>query len=183
MIDGQPPPRRRTLRGARRFARYLRGRRARGNGTLEPGEDAFLRRAGELALEAERAGNVPIGSVIVLDGRVVAEGRNAVYRPLRHPGKHAETEALRAVPDELWSRAREMTCYSTLEPCIMCFACLYFHGVQRIVFGASAPAGGAGPLIPDLPWYMRGIQWIGPLGDDTSRELRDRVRQSLQRNA
>jgi tRNA(adenine34) deaminase len=171
----------RTFRGARRFARYLRGRRPHGGGALEPGEESYLRRAGELALEAERAGNVPIGAVIVLDGRVVGEGRNSVYRPLRHPGRHAETEALRAVPDDLWPRAREMTCYSTLEPCIMCLASLYFHGVQRVVFGASAPAGGAGPLIPELPWYMRGIQWIGPLGDASSRELRRRVRRSLQR--
>ena len=182
MID-QPSSRPRSLRGARRFARYLRGRRSRGSGELGPGEEAFLRRAGELALEAERAGNVPIGAVIVLDGRVVAEGRNSVYRPFRHPGKHAEIEALHVVPDDLWPRAREMTCYSTLEPCLMCLASLYFHGVQRVVFGASAPAGGAGPLIPDLPWYMGGIQWIGPLGDATSRNLRARVRQSLRRNA
>ena len=183
-MSGSPPPYRpRTLRGARRIARYLRGRRPRGSGTLGPGEDGFLRRAGELALEAERDGNVPIGAVIVLDGLVVAEGRNAVYLPLRHPGRHAETEALRAVPDELWPRAREMTCYSSLEPCLMCLASLYFHGVQRVVYGASAPAGGAGPLIPDLPWYMRGIQWVGPLGDELSRELQGRVRESLRRNA
>lgn len=181
MIEN-PPPRRRTLRGARRIARYLRGRRPRGGGALAPGEEAFLRRAGELALEAGRDGNVPIGAVIALDGRVVAEGRNSVYRPLRHPGKHAETEALRAVPDDLWPRAREMTCYSTLEPCLMCLASLYFHGVRRVVYGASAPAGGAGPMIPDLPWYMREIEWIGPLGDEQSRELRARVRRSLRRN-
>lgn len=181
-MSDKPPSRPRTLRGARRFARYLRGRWSR-RGKLEPGEDAFLRRAGELALEAERAGNVPIGAVIVLDDRIIAEGRNSVYQPLRNPGRHAETEALRAVPDDLWPRAGEMTCYSTLEPCIMCLASLYFHGVQRVVFGASAPVGGAGPLIPDLPWYMRGIQWIGPHGDATSRDLRARVRQSLRRNA
>lgn len=176
------PYRPRRLRGARRIARYLRGRRPRGDAVLGPGEDGFLRRACELALEAERDGNVPIGAVIVLDDRIVAEGRNAVYLPLRHPGRHAETEALRAVPDDLWPRAREMTCYSSLEPCLMCLASLYFHGVPRIVYGASAAAGGAGPVIPDLPWYMRGIQWVGPLGDELSRELQGRVRASLRRN-
>lgn len=183
MNEGSASSRPRALRGARRVARYLRGRRQRGGGTVGPGERAFLERACELALEAERNGNVPIGAVIVLDGRIVAEGRNAVYRPLRHPGRHAEIEALRAVPDDLWPRGREMTCYSSLEPCLMCLASLYFHGVPRVVYGASAPAGGAGPLIPDLPWYMRGVEWIGPLGDELSRELQGRVRESLRRNA
>lgn len=172
----------RAVRGARRIARYLLRRRYSGTRTVDSTDYDFLRRAAELAFEAERSGNVPIGAVIVLDGRVIAEGRNMVYRPLRHPGRHAETEALRAVPDEMWPRAREMTCYSTLEPCLMCLSTLYFHGVQRIVYGASAPAGGAGVLIDDLPWYMGGIQWVGPLRDETSCELRRRVRRSLLRN-
>lgn len=174
---------RRALRGARRIARYLLRRKPVGAGAVDPAEHEFLRRAAQLALEAEVSGNVPIGAVIVLDGRVIAEGRNCVYQPLRHPGRHAETEALRQVPDTLWSRAGEMTCYSTLEPCMMCLSTLYFHGVRRIVFGASAPAGGAGALIDDLPWYMREMQWVGPLGDQQSRELRRRVRRSLLRNA
>lgn len=183
MTESRPRKSPRALRGARRFARYLMGRRPVGAGAVDPAEHAFLRRAAELAHEAERAGNVPIGAVIVLDGRVIAEGRNCVYQPLRHPGRHAETEALRDVPDMLWPRAREMTCYSTLEPCMMCLSTLYFHGVRRVVFGASAPAGGAGALIDDLPLYMREIQWVGPLRDEESRELRRRVRRSLLRNA
>jgi len=173
----------RALRGARRIARYLLRRRYSGSGTVEPADYDFLRRATELAFEAEESGNVPIGAVIVLDGRVIAEGRNSVYRPLRHPGRHAETEALRAVPVEMWCLAREMTCYSSLEPCLMCLSTHYFHGVQRIVFGASALAGGAGVLIGDLPWYMHGVQWVSPLRDEASRELRRRVRRSLLRNA
>ena len=169
------------MRVARRVASRLRARGSRA--TLDPGEYRFLEQAAQLAFDAELAGNVPIGAVIVLDGEVIAEGSNRVYRPLRHPGRHAEIEALRAVPDEAWVRAGGMTCYSSLEPCIMCLATLYYHGIQRIVFGASAPAGGAGALIQDLPWYMRGIEWIGPLRDEASRELRRRVRRSLLRNA
>lgn len=170
----------RAWRIARRLGREILWRRS--SGAIEPADYDLLRRATELAFEAERAGNVPIGAVIALEGRVVAEGRNTIYRPLRHPGRHAETEALRAVPDELWPRAREMTCYTSLEPCLMCLSSLYYHGVQRIVFGASAPAGGGGYLIDDPPWYMRGIQWLGPVRDDDSRELRRRVRRSLLRS-
>lgn len=150
---------------------------------MDESDRAFMRAAVELALEAERAGNVPIGAVIALDGAVVATGRNAVYRPVRHPGRHAETEALRAVPDTLWLRASGMTCYSTLEPCVMCLASLYFHGIQRVVFGAHAPAGGAGVLIDDLPWYMSGVCWIGPLGDPATADLARRVRRGFLQRA
>jgi tRNA(adenine34) deaminase len=180
VTERRPRRRRRAWRLARLLGRGISGSRPRG--TLEPGDYELLNRANQLAYEAERAGNVPIGAVIALEGRVIAEGRNAVYRPFRHPGRHAETEALRAVPDDLWPRAREMTCYASLEPCLMCLSSLYFHGVQRIVFGASAPAGGGGYLIDDPPWYMRGIQWLGPVRDGDSRELRRRVRRSLLRN-
>lgn len=183
MNETRGPRSPRGLRGARRSVRYLIRRRPVGAGTVDPSEYEFLRRAAELAFEAERSGNVPIGAVIVLGGRVIAEGQNSVYRPLRHPGRHAETEALRAVPDEMWVHAREMTCYSTLEPCLMCLSTLYFHGVQRIVFVATAPMGGAGIMIEDWPWYMHTIQWIGPLRDEESRDLRRRVRRSLLRNA
>ena len=85
------------------------------------------------------------------------------------------------MPEDLWPRAREMTCYASLEPCLMCLSSLYYHGIQRIVFGASAPAGGGGWLIADPPWYMRRIQWLGPVRDPDSRELRRRVRRSVLR--
>lgn len=180
MTERHPRRRPRAWRLARRVGRGIFGSRV--PGALEPADYELLKRATQLAYEAEVAGNVPIGAVIALEGQVIAEGRNTVYRPLRHPGRHAETEALRAVPDDLWPRAREMTCYTSLEPCLMCLSSLYFHGVQRIVFGASAPAGGGGYLIEDPPWYMRGVQWLGPIRDDDSRELRRRVRRSLLRN-
>lgn len=80
----------------------------------------YLRRAVGLALEAEKQGNLPIGAVVTLDDRVIAEAGNALLIPQYHPGRHAEIEALQRVPENLWPRAREMTCYTTLEPCMMC---------------------------------------------------------------
>jgi len=94
----------------------------------------FLRRAIRLAFEAEAAGNLPVGAVVTLGGRVVAEAGNAVLAPAYHPGRHAETEALRLVPEDLWPRGREMTIYTTLEPCVMCAGALLLHGVGRVVF-------------------------------------------------
>ena len=93
-----------------------------------------LHRAVRLALEAERLGNLPIGALITLDDEVIAEAGNSVLVPHYHPGRHAEMEALRRVPEELWPRSREMTCYTTLEPCVMCMGAL-LHGVGRVVFG------------------------------------------------
>lgn len=127
----------------------------------------FLHRAVELALQAEQQGNLPIGALITLDGEVIAEAGNAMLAPHYHPGRHAETEALQRVAIALWARSRDMTCYTTLEPCMMCMGTLLLHGVGRIVFGAQDSAGGAGKALACLPPYYaegKGVpQWHGPL--------------------
>ena len=139
-----------------------------------------LRRAVELALAAERAGNLPIGAVITLENEVIAEAGNAVLQPVYHPGRHAEIEALRRVPAQLWPRARELTCYTTLEPCLMCGGALLLHGVGRVVFGASDPEGGAHVLLENLPPYYADPAlvpaWTGPLLPDVCAPLYERLR-------
>jgi tRNA(adenine34) deaminase len=131
------------------------------------GDIAHLRRAVRLALEAEAHGNLPIGAVITLGDRVIAEAGNAVLIPGYHPGRHAEIEALGRVPESLWPRAAEMTCYTTLEPCLMCAGTLLLHGVGRVVFGARDSEGGGGFILSHLPDYYAGGAgapiWVGPL--------------------
>ncbi len=138
-----------------------------------------LRRAVQLALAAEARGNLPIGSVITLHNEVVAEAGNAVLVPTYHPGRHAEIEALRLVPAHLWARCRELTCYTTLEPCVMCCGALLLHGVGRVVYGARDPEGGAGPLLKHLPPYYADQtlipQWLGPLLPDLCDPLYERL--------
>ncbi|QDG52249.1 nucleoside deaminase [Persicimonas caeni] len=126
----------------------------------------FMRRAVDLALASESEGNLPIGCVIVLDGEVIAEGKSSVLSPQYNPGRHAEVEAIRRVDDRLWPRAAEMTCYTTLEPCVMCAGTLLLHGVGRVVFGAYDKLGGAGCTLEHLPpYYDEGgvYAWEGPL--------------------
>ena len=139
----------------------------------------FLRRAIRLAFEAEAAGNLPVGAVVTLGGRVVAEAGNAVLAPAYHPGRHAETEALRLVPEDLWPRGREMTIYTTLEPCVMCAGALLLHGVGRVVYGARDTVGGAGSLLAHLPIYYAdgaGVPlWVGPLLPELCDPLFQRV--------
>jgi tRNA(adenine34) deaminase len=138
-----------------------------------------LHRALALALEAERRGNLPIGAVITLDGEAIAGAGNAILIPGYHPGRHAEMEALRLVPENLWPQSRRMTCYSTLEPCVMCMGALLLHGVGQVVFGAQDSAGGAGIVLPFLPGYYAGgsgvPEWIGPLLPDLCDPLYARV--------
>ena len=147
--------------------------------TTDESDLNFLRRAVRLALEAEAGGNLPVGAVVTLGGRVIAEAGNAVLAPAYHPGRHAETEAIRLVPAELWPRAREMCVYTTLEPCVMCAGALLLHGVGRVVFGALDTLGGAGQLLAHLPAYYAGGAgvplWLGPLLPDVCDPLFRRV--------
>lgn len=124
-----------------------------------------LRRAIELALEAEISGNMPIGAVLAIGREVVSEAGNALLVPSYDPGGHAEIAAIRRVPSELWYRASEMTCYSTLEPCVMCMGALLLHGVRKVVFGALDQEGGARFVLPHLPPYYRPgtMRWEGPI--------------------
>lgn len=108
----------------------------------------FMRLALERAREALNSGEVPVGSVLVKHGAVIATGAN---RPIaaRDPTAHAEIEALRAGARTLDSyRLPETSLYVTLEPCPMCAAALVHARVRRVVFGAFDPrAGGAGSAI------------------------------------
>jgi tRNA(adenine34) deaminase len=110
-----------------------------------------LRRAIQLARQAEQLGNLPIGSVITLDGNVVAEGKNSIWAPALNPGRHAEIEAMAAVPLELWTRANEMILYTTLEPCMMCMSTILIHHIGRIVFGSFDNWGGASCVLGHMP--------------------------------
>jgi tRNA(adenine34) deaminase len=145
----------------------------------------FISRAIEVALEAERRGNLPVGAVIVLGGAEVAEGGNAILAPYYHPGRHAEMVALGGVPAELWPRGREMTCYSTLEPCVMCFGALLLHGVGRIVFGAEDRTGGARSILGHLPEYYTGGSgvplWVGPVMAGECHALYERAAERFDR--
>jgi len=100
-------------------------------------------RALELAREAAAAGEVPVGAVVVREGRIIAEGSN---RPIgaRDPTAHAEMVALRAAAASSDSyRLTGTTLYVTLEPCAMCAGAMVHARVQRLVFAATDPRAGA----------------------------------------
>jgi len=95
-----------------------------------------MQKALELAREAERAGEVPVGAVVVLDGQVIGSGRNAPIER-NDPSAHAEMIALRQASAAIRNyRLEGATLYCTLEPCVMCAGALVAARVERLVFGA-----------------------------------------------
>ncbi|MEW5863288.1 MAG: tRNA adenosine(34) deaminase TadA [Pseudomonadota bacterium] len=113
-------------------------------------DEAFMRRALELARRAADEGEVPVGAVVVADGRIVGEGWN---RPIssRDPTSHAETEAIRAAARTLDNyRFSGATLYVTLEPCAMCAGAIFHARIGRVVFGAPDPKTGAAGSVVNL---------------------------------
>jgi tRNA(adenine34) deaminase len=106
-------------------------------------DEAWMRRAIELAARAEAEGEVPVGALVVRDDAVLGEGWN---RPIaaRDPTAHAEILALRAAAEAAGDyRLGGATLYVTLEPCPMCAAAMAHARVARLVFGAWDPRQGA----------------------------------------
>ena len=95
-----------------------------------------MRQALELAREAEAAGEVPAGAVVVRHGEILGRGRNSPISS-RDPTAHAEILALRQAAAALGNyRLEGAALYSTLEPCVMCAGALVAARVERLVFGA-----------------------------------------------
>jgi len=100
-------------------------------------DESFMREALTLAREAEAAGEVPVGAVVVLEGRVIGRGRNAPITT-SDPTAHAEILAIREAAATTGNyRLEGSTLYATLEPCVMCAGALVAARVKRLV---SPPA-------------------------------------------
>jgi tRNA(adenine34) deaminase len=102
-----------------------------------------MRRALELAGEARRLGEVPVGAVVVLDGAVVGEGFNQPISS-NDPTAHAEIVALRAAAQHVGNyRLTGATLFVTIEPCQMCVGAMVHARVARLVYGTTEPKAGA----------------------------------------
>lgn len=148
--------------------------------TISESENIFFERAIQLALKAELAGNLPIGAVISLDGLIIAEGQNAIWHPHFDATRHAEVEALRNVPQHHWGNSREMTLYTTLEPCLMCMGAILLHNIGRVLYGSADYFGGANTVIGQMPTYFEGeiskTEWLGPAYQEKCDPLFERIK-------
>lgn len=113
-------------------------------------DDKWMREALSLARQAEAAGEVPVGAVLVKDGALVGSGWN---QPIgaHDPTAHAEVMAMRAGAQKFGNyRLTGTTLYVTLEPCAMCAGALVHARVARLVYGAADPKTGAAGSVFDL---------------------------------
>lgn len=103
----------------------------------------YLRAAIAEAQAAEASGEVPVGAIIVHEGKIIGRGQNRVLRD-SDPTAHAEIIALRQAGRHLTNyRLEGCTLYATLEPCAMCAGAILHARVSRLVYAAPDPKAGA----------------------------------------
>ena len=116
----------------------------------EKSHEYWMTRAIAEASKAEAKDEVPIGCVIVRDGRIIARGHN-LRETTQDPTAHAELIAIRKAARKLHSwRLLDTTLYVTLEPCTMCMGAIILSRIPLIVFGCYDPKGGAAGSLYDL---------------------------------
>jgi tRNA(adenine34) deaminase len=142
----------------------------------EETDTRWMRLALELAQRAEAEGEVPVGAIVVRDGELIGEGWNG---PITRcdPTAHAEIIALREAAQRLGNyRLPGTTLYATLEPCPMCAGALIHARVERLVFAAFDPRGGAVGSVLDLlqntPFNHQVSVQSGLLEDESAELLR-----------
>ncbi len=133
-----------------------------------------MRAALAAAAQAEAAGEVPIGAVIVKDGVVIAAAHNAP-RGDCDPTAHAEVMAIRAAA-RLLGQERLTGCelWVTLEPCAMCAGAIVHARLERVYYAASDPKGGAvehGARVFDAPGCLHRPEVYSGMGESEAAEL------------
>jgi len=127
----------------------------------------------EEAKEAGGRGEIPVGAVLVRDGKVIVAAGNRVEES-SDPTAHAEILVIREAASLLGAPRLGGDLYVTLEPCPMCAAALSFARIDRIFFGAFDPKGGGvdhGPRIFDHPTCHHRPQVFGGMSEQACAEL------------
>lgn len=128
------------------------------------------------AKSALESGEVPVGAVITMEGRVLAKAHNSPIL-MKDPTAHAEILAIRKAADRTGNyRLTGTTIYVTIEPCIMCAGAIIHARIERLVFGATDPKGGALSL-----YDMFGNRKLNHFVDVTGGVLREECGEILSR--
>jgi tRNA(adenine34) deaminase len=129
------------------------------------------------ASAAEAAGEVPVGTIVLFEGEIIARGQNRVLRD-NDPTAHAEIVALRTAAHAIGNyRLNGCTVVSTLEPCAMCAGAMIHARIDRLVFAADDPkAGAAGSVLNVLNHGVLNHQIAverGLLAEESAARLRE----------
>ena len=137
-----------------------------------PNHEHFMRMALKEAQRAYDDDEVPVGAVIVADGRIIARGYNITER-LNDPTAHAEMQAITSGTEFLGGKyLRDCTLYVTLEPCPMCAGALYWSQITRIVYGAKDEKRGYS-LISSKLLHPKTEVMGGVLGEECGKLMTD----------
>ena len=149
-------------------------------------QERFMAEALALAHQAALAGEVPVGCVIVRDGRVVGRGRNR-REEKRSTASHAEMEAIAQANEILGTwRLEDCELYVTLEPCPMCAGAILNARIRRVYYGARDEVTGAcgGVLNLFMEGFPRPPQLVGNVcGDECRDVLQTFFREVREKNA
>ncbi len=133
-----------------------------------------MRAALDAAAAAARDGEVPVGAVVIRDGRVIATAANAPRR-LRDPTAHAEMLAIRAAAETLGrERLEDCDLWVTLEPCAVCAGAIAHARIARLYYAAPDPKGGAvehGPRFFTQPTCHHRPEVFSGIGEGEAGEL------------
>lgn len=151
--------------------------------------DDWMQHALRLAEKAARAGEVPVGAVVVCGGKVIGEGWNQPITAA-DPSAHAEITALRAAAASVGNyRLPECDLYVTLEPCTMCVGAIVHARIRRLIFAAYEPKAGAvesQARLLDAGYLNHKVEWQGGVGEQASVSLLQaffRQRREAKRNS
>ncbi len=124
---------------------------------------AFMHAALQEARQAGAEGEIPIGAVVVCDGRIIGRGHNLTER-LSDVTAHAEMQAITAACATLGGKyLTGCTLYVTVEPCLMCAGAIAWAQVSRIVIGAADPKRGYSTYVKGSPFHPKALLATGIL--------------------
>lgn len=135
-------------------------------------DEQFMRKALTEAEEALAAGEIPIGAVVVCQGRVIARAHN-LTETLCDVTAHAEMQAITAAANALGGKyLTDCTLYVTVEPCTMCAGAIGWAQLKRVVYGAKDPKRGYSTYAPHA-LHPKATVTNGVLEDDCSHLMTD----------
>ncbi len=119
--------------------------------------EGFMRLALEEADQAGRAGELPIGAVVVIDGEVIARGR-AARKMHRNQLRHAELNALLEGGEKLWTDHHRALLFTTVEPCPLCLGAAVMADVPHVIFAIRDQVVQSSLAVRSVPYIRRHLR-------------------------